>query len=103
MMTVALGTTAVWLLQLWTVCAVATFSLHAGVSLVVDRRFIPGLWEQWALALMMLLGPFGVGLEMMLIWKVFQDIRGQRATGGCKGRSGSGTAPAHFRTGTELQ
>jgi hypothetical protein len=76
-MFLSLATTLILLLKLWVAAALLTLLIHAGVSLAIDRRFTPGTWEKLALALLMMLGPLGVCLEIVLVVTVWQDIRRQ--------------------------
>ena len=55
-MLISLMATLQPLLQVWLACALLTFLIHAGVSLLIDRRPDPGSWEKWALGLLALLG-----------------------------------------------
>lgn len=87
-MAVLLSATWLSFLQLWLTCALLTGTIHIGISLAIDRRFTPGLWEKWALALFMACGPLGVCLEVLLVLKVWQDIQLQRRCGTDRGRPG---------------
>lgn len=71
--------TIYFLLNLWLVSALLTFLVHLCISLAIDRCFAPGLWEQWALAVFMILGPFGLFLEFWLVLGVWRDIRSQHS------------------------
>jgi hypothetical protein len=102
MMLVAFATTAVFMLHLWTACAVLTLGVHVGVSLTIDRRFDPGSWEKLALALLVLLGPLGSCLEVLLVLRVWRDIRPQLHDRRNRGRADGGPASAVLNPQVEI-
>ena len=66
------------ILVLWFLCALLILAGYVLPALLIDRRLAFGTWTWVGLAVFMLLGPFGVLLETLLLAAVWRDVVAHR-------------------------